>query len=376
MKFNRGWLVHDWDNRDPSSKLEDIDCGGYLEALSSLSDNHRQLLQDNSMHINLTDMEDSYRVSKVVKMREAEYLQGSAQYFVLDSEGKRIPIDEDEWEKLTGGNPNPEDVYNHPDAELQGIEEWTTPRDTWDILFDATPFIQASRQLLEDEVWQTKPGKQKLQDLEDLSNGVTIVVQHDNYSRKFQGGIYSADWFPYPADKRLRSCRALGIAERIKHGLTRGQLAHLLRDQIDTTASDAVAIRKAALQLPLGKERAMRLQRAEEIRLSAPSLSDRNKSGTITPSEKRRLWDIWRDKELADKGTVELTHWQYAKALKAKLLKQGMSSLQANERVKECVCRLFKQEVRALDLPTKEVDVEDLLSWMREAPLPEENYND
>lgn len=372
---NKGWMTHEWDARDPNNALQDIDTGRYLNALSELPNNIKQMMYDGNMHITVDEVEGHWRIVKIVKKREPEYLTGSNNFFILDTDGNRIPVDEEEWDRLTGGHRNPEDVYEYEGVQLQGLEEHSTPMDVWDILFDATAYINQIRNL-QNITWM--PPYQKLVEIK----------------KSQKEDIYSADWFPYSQDKRIHSERARKIAKQIlAGGISRGQLASMLRVSQDHRVTAASKMKAQGLKMPLGKERAQLLLKAESIKEDIRRSPHRAPEG-IPAADKAKLWSIWRDYEMFTKGSVILTSWQFEKMYRAKLARYGIRGKEAQQLVKDRMTKLYKAQPTLkdppvtitsetanlpdwmLEIPEEEVEQEEYefspVDWMDEIPLPDE----
>lgn len=344
------WLTQEFDSRDPKNDLQDIDTGKFLQALQTVPGYIRSMLEDNSMHVELDEVDGHWRIVKIVKQREAAYLQGSEQYFVYDDEGKRIPLSEEEYDQMLGINHNPEDVYNYPGIDFTTLDsEQTTPMDKWDIIFDATEFIrEASRAI-------------------DLHNSGVYKLEPGVLEKMADETIYSADWFPYPVDKRL-TARAKKVAEEIKQrGMTRQQLAAALRTPEDQRVNIANDLQKRANSLPLGPQRAQLMKKAQLLKSFA--MKDKL-AGKFEPkfssSEKRQLWDIWRDEELKRNGKVSLMSWQFERAYKAKLrhqISQGTISIsEARQMLSERMKSLYDSRVQ-----NQLEESPEMPEWLREA---------
>lgn len=359
------WLVSDWDNRDPQDDLHNIDDGKYFEGLSRLRDSHRQMLEDSEMRIELKEIDGKYYVTKIVKKREPEYLQTTKSFFVLDKEGKRVYIDEEEWERITGGTHNPEDVYNVDDVEFVGLEEHTAPMDVWDVIFDATQYITEAQQFIQaynEGRIELSPGETPIQRLQEMQDEL----------------IYSADWFPYPVDKRLKNPVALQIAAEIDKGLSRGQLAYRLRRlrrnrSNDTQREDIEKMIKYADKLPPGPERAYVRKQAQRLKEQMyTNNSEQHYEPTLSNSDRRKLWDMWRERELRVNGKCMLTSWQFEALYRVKLQRLGVDRDTANSMVAEAMERVYKKRPKNIQARQNRPSVpSELPEWLTDVPTPE-----
>lgn len=348
------WLVSEFDHRDPDNKLTDIDTGRYLEALGELPDSIRQMMQDGDLHVDVQEIDGHWRVTKIVKKREPEYLQGSDQYFITDDEGRRIPVSEDELDQMLGIQHDPEDLFNREEIERHPFEHaHTCPRDVWDVIFDASDHVKHCQRLIEDDDWQAQPLWRKKADI----------------AQSEQENLYSADWFYYPVDKRLRTQRAREIAKCIEQGVSKRQLSSLLGPKsTDKRPEIAKSLRVKASKMRHGKQKAAILVRAQKI--VDQYISDRRHGRTRTPissSERKRLWELWREREMRVNGSVQLTHWQFKAAYQHKLNRQvsrgEITREEASERLSERLRSLYRAEGRFQPKTSHETP-----SWLRDVP--------
>jgi hypothetical protein len=374
--MNGHWLVSDFDHRDPQDDLHDIDTGKYLGALQELSGGIRQMLQESDMHCEVREVEGAYRIVKIVKKREAAYLQGSDHYFVYDHEGKRIPLTEEEYNKLLGLTGDPEDVFNASEVDLQTIgSEHTAPMDVWDVIYDATEFLAESNRLMKTVQWERMDKKTRIATIAHMAEKL----------------IYSADYFPYPQDKRIHGKRAREIAEMIKTGnLSKLQMCQLLGDKVKDKRPEMVKeFRTRATKMPKGKEKAQLLIRANKM-VESYCKDRRNYKGptweTIGDSDRSKLWELWRRRCIELTGSVALMPWQFEKAFRFKLQRQVLKGLttkeEADQKLAERMEALFGDKNRKnrnigheiLDLHQKPA----LPEWLANAPEipaePEEGY--
>jgi len=358
------WLQSELEHRDPKDKLHDIETGAYMYEMSTLPANLIQMMEDGNMHAELRLVNDRYRVVKIVKKREPEFLQGTERHFIFNSEGKRIPLTEEEFDVLLKMESNPEDLYNTEDIDLQTLDsEHVAPMDRWDVIFDATDYIQQCERLINNDRWQAQPIKQKIQDLEDLKSR-----------------IYSADWFPYPADKRVQDPRAKKIAARIAEGMTKRQLGAAIGPRVvDKRPDIASDLRREAAKKQSGREKAQLLTRAQSI-LDSVYKDRRNGKGMNEPigsSDRAKLWSLWREAEMRNTGEVQLMSWQFEKALRHKLdiqvQKEEMTLDQATVHLKDRMASLFNlgNIARCVE---HQIEAEMLPDWIliNDAPIPDE----
>lgn len=322
------WLVSEFDHRDPKNDLTDIDTGKYLQALSTLPNSIRQMMEDSDMHVELELIDGQYRIVHIVKRRNAEYLQGTEHFFIFDKDGKRMSLTEDQYNDLLGLKKNPLDVLNTSEVELSSLDsENSPPMDAWDVIFSAKEYLN--------NLWKLSANatEEEVQKLQDES-------------------IYSADWFPCNRDKRLRSKKALELVALIQKGrVTQFELARTLaeltRNPLQEKQDRALQMRQVALQMPLGKERAVLLKRAGDLLqevFRAPNIQAK-----ISNGEKNRLWEIWRDQQAIQRKTIKLKDWQVKQARVrsqlAKLIREGVITLQDAERQAFVLGRSNKEPV-------------------------------
>jgi hypothetical protein len=341
VKANKNWLCSDWDHRDPRDGLSDIDTGKYLSELSKLPQNTLQLLEDSNMHIELREVDNRYQVVKITKKRESEYMQSKDRFFIFNDDGKRIPLTEEQFDRYLGIQHNPEDLYEFEDVQLETLgSEATPPLDAWDIIFDATEYLTMANNFIRQ--WNN-----------NTAENVNDPVKHlEQLADEF---IYSADWFPYSSDKRLKGARAKQIAAKILSGkiTTKQHLgAEIGSRVIDTRPQKVKEMRAQALKMPLGKPRAKILIYAQKI-MDNVHKDRKNDKGrhidTINDSDRRILWDMWRNERLKRDGSVQLQSWQFEKMYRAKLEKQvikgQITKEQADTLLVQHMSKLFDKRV-------------------------------
>lgn len=346
------WLTHDFDSREPKNDLQDIDTGKYLHALATLPQSVRSLLQDNDLRCEVDEIDGSWKVVKIVKKREAEFLQGTDKYFVYDDEGNRIPLSEEEYDAHLGIIHNPNDIYNCEDVSLESLEQvHMCPRDVWDVVFDATEYVREARRLIA----LHKEGAYKLGkgELEWLASEL----------------IYSADFFKYHAYHAPLGTRAQKVAKRIEAGMTKQELgAAIAPPKKDQRLEQATKLEEQAAKLRPCKQRATLMLRAQKMREC--SMRDRMAGKFVdnfSRSERNKLWAMWREREMEVNGTVELKSWQFRTAYSAKLSRQVHQGLltteEADQKLSERMEALYGQTGK---LSTKAAPA--LPQWLRDAP--------
>lgn len=323
------WLVDSWDHRDPQDDLHDIDCGRYLQALHTLPQSLRQLLEDNSLYIELQEIDNKYQVTKITKKRESEFLQGTEKYFVYDDEGNRIPLSENEFDKLLNLEHDSEDLFETNEIQLETLDsEHTAPMDVWDIVFDASEYIKEAEVFV--NAWNEGRINPQL---------ITNNDPEEHLQAMQDTSIYSADWFPYAADKRIHSNRAKEIAEAIvKRDLTKAQLGAMIGPrEPDCRVRAAQAMKIKAKKLKPGKEKADLLIKAQKLLLQ--TAKDFRKKQlpcypTISNSDKNKLWTLWKEKEILLHKETKLISWQFERWYKQKLQLELQSQV---EEIQQCL---------------------------------------
>jgi hypothetical protein len=313
--MSRGHVLgSDWAHRDARDDYHNIDDGKFLSTLQQLPSSIRQLLQDSDMRVELREIDGKYRIVKIVKKREQAYLQGTTSFFVYDKDGKRIPLSEEEFNHLLGMEGNPDDVFNRQDVDLQTLDsEHIAPLDCWDVIYDATEFAVSAERMVDNEKWQTLPNTQKKAQLDQLADAL----------------IYSADYFPYPADKNLHSPRAKSIAKNIREGMTKQQLGALLGSrEVDKRPEIIQDLRRKAQLISAGPEKAKILVRARTM-MEQLVQQRKNYKGPIKDpicdSDRSKLWAMWRDQQIKNTGSVPLMPWQFEKAYRFKLQRRVLA---------------------------------------------------
>lgn len=369
MSHQTGWLLNDFDARDPKDALHDIETGAWMDALGTVSPLIRMLMQDSDFRVEVQqDEHDVYFITKIVKKRNPEYVKGTPIYWVHDNEGNRIPLEEEEYDKLLSIKHDPEDVYEAEGLDLTTLETDTTaPMDPWDVIWDSTDVLSATEKLKNTYIWDELSQEQQDQELEWLRDGM-----HPEYPDVKE---YSANYFYTHTDKRGISPKAAQIAKDIKEtGLSRGQLARVLSEpgKVDLRPEKAQRCRADAAKLPAGKEKARLLLQAQAMmkcyfRSQKAMRLKKQQSSTISASDKRVLWAIWRDQELRVHGKVELTQWQYERGLYANLRRSGVDHDAARDRVRAAVKKLYNSDRigRLVPYEAKKLTETNRPAWLR-----------
>jgi hypothetical protein len=358
------WLVSDFDHRDPKDDFHDIDCGRFMDALHNLPGNTRISVQEGDMRIELREIGDRYIVSRVVKKREPEALQGNEHYFVFDKQGRRVRLTEDEYNQLLSIRQNPDDLYNRKDLDLESLNsEHCPPRDVWDMVYNANAYLSITEKLLANDEWQQLPLEVKTQELMSIADGT--------HPKFVNCGIYSAKWYPYPADKRIHTRRAREIADVIQNrNITRWELMKLIGTKSEDLRMEKYRALKAEAQaMPPGRQRAHKMFCAQQclsdyLRYNETQLA---KNQEIPKSDQRKLWDLWTSKHLQQGGKVKLPAWTFEKMLRAKLTREGVPVEEREQRIK---LRLFQHYQRAPmnELPcTRTMREQELPVWLQNA---------
>jgi hypothetical protein len=337
-------LPSDLEHRDPKTDLLDVEGGRYLDALLTLPQHIRAMYQDNEMHITL---DKNNRVVKIIKKRDPEFLDGHVSHIWVNAEGQRLNLSEAQMDEMCGIIHDPEDVYNQQDVEMVGlesitnseddedfdtdpiqgevVEEYMPPMDRWDVIFDASAYLQHVERLFalasfmdhiqeylysgpryhyvdrdgcEQYVNYFKlPLGEKIQVMNNLAtekDGISFIIGKktfleaitfrkmdqadrskylDDLSDGKVGGcedaaIYSADFFPCVVDKRVRSSKAKDILAADMSGLTKQNIAALCDQGVDKRVNMARVLTAKATSLPLGKEKGKTILRAQSMKQS------------------------------------------------------------------------------------------------------------
>lgn len=210
------WLTSDWDYRDNQNDLVDPDAG-FIEINQRL----RGDLESFDMRLSTEQMGDFHEISSISVRRDPECITGEYQYKVIAPDGSQIRLTDEEADKLIGIQSNPEDMYNA--CEKVCLEsEYSAPLEKWDLTYSAIDYISEARKLLKNNAFQAMSSDQKRESLKKLGDKL----------------IYSATWYPSPADKRIHDPRARQILELIKEKrISKGRLYRLIDDASENTTA-------------------------------------------------------------------------------------------------------------------------------------------
>ena len=364
QRVNGHFLCSEWDHREPSCDIKDVETGKYLSALQDLPNSIRQLLEDSEMFCEVDDVEGSYHVTKIIRKRPAEYLTGEEHYFIFDKDGRRIPLTEEQFSELLGMKSSEDDVLNLDGEMLEGLNsEYTCPLDKHDVIVDYTEYVRKARAILSGE-WP----------YQNISNGKKRELLHEA-----EDLIYSADWFPYPQDKRLHSSHARKVASLIEsRNLSKQQLGALLGPKDpDTRMAEVKKMRAIAAKMKSSPGKAKLLGRAQSIFDQMTKQRKAKKTAEtalVDATDRSKLWAMWRERKALIEGQVELMSWQFQKAYRAKLDKLVSQSLitkeEASERLTERTKALYGEgispvKVERTKAPLLSVQKPD---WLENAP--------
>jgi hypothetical protein len=325
------WLVDEWNHRDPQDLLHDIDCGRYLQELHRLPQSLRQLLENNDLYVELREIDNKYKVVKIIKKREAEFLQGTERYFVYDNKGQHIVLSEDEFDELLNIQHNPEELFEQEDIEFQTLNsEYTAPMDVWDLVFDASEYVKEAEKFV--TAWNE----------DRLSSSLIHFQSPEKHLKEMQEtGIYSADWFPYAADKKLHSNKAKRIAKAIlDKDLTKAQLGAMIGPkEPDTRVRAAQTMKNKAKYLKKGKEKGELLVKAQKLLLQVSEEYRKGKQVSLEPpisnSDRNKLWSLWKEKTIETQGKIQLMPWQFERWYKIKLQRETEPKFKSIEQLEK-----------------------------------------
>jgi hypothetical protein len=278
-------------------------------------------MQDSDVHIQVMEIGSRTVISKIVQKRDPEYLQGTDQYFGVTPSGERFPLTEEQHDLICGISRNPEDVYECDGIELVGLEAITgehfVPRDTWDIIYDATDYLRAAKRLTQGENAGGINGQTFLQ-MSSQRRAEVLQKLADHGSCR----IYSAKWFPRKADKRIKTVRAKRIEALLKERtIPRSEMARLIgRPYFDDRDKRPGLIRELtgkAEKMTPGPDRARVMRRAQSLKQSV-RIDRQRAEPPVMGGEKERLWSLWMDSQMREHGSVKLMPWQFEAAMRAK----------------------------------------------------------
>lgn len=392
--FQHGTLPSEL-HADPEDDINDISGGKFLEAIDQLSFSARTLLESEGIHITITEFLDHQIISKIVMRRDAEFAIGKEKFFAVSTDGRRVPMTEEEWDKYTGGDINQEDIYNQTDIEFVRLEgEYSAPMDKWDLVFDATRYIQHVKNLnkqlekLEDaelEILDTKDASKSRNDIictraayfvnkdpnippDTLLRKVKFSINGLIKSTKFKikaapklvdSLVYSSNWFPYKQDKSLLTKKAREIIQTIKDSnLSKKGVGEMIDNSFDNRSMIAQQLRKRAAKMKPGKHKARMLIKAQSMLQSRSNdmitrkITDDGKQVLVTINQQpsqipqsniTRIWEAWHRRRIELNGENQLTSWQFRRHLNKKYMPQ------LSERLKEQLDKeeISKEEARA-----------------------------
>tara|TARA_Y100000310_G_scaffold345609_1_gene467264 strand:- start:5738 stop:7210 length:1473 start_codon:yes stop_codon:yes gene_type:complete len=419
-RFNHGHLGSDLEHRDPTDDLHNIEDGKYLAALDALPQHLQDMWMDTDVHVEFVETDAGhYQILKIVRKREPAFVQSKETFWGMTADGKRCPLTEEEFDKLTGGHENPDDVYHHEDTELVCVDSaFVAPMDPWDVVFDATVFWQHIQSLRRRKVeldeagellrgpredWKTSDllmerlkglkGKEStyksqlvayVKSLEraykmDVAN---IYDRKDSHGNTIPGAIttmiYSADWFPYPADKRVHTARARDIITRIRRSdFTKQQVGKMINRQVDRRPGIIQELKAKALRMPLGNKRATLLKRAQLIQ-GVLGKARFKRDDNIPQSDTRKVWEAWQRRQLEVHGHASSPPWEYRRFFSHKYRREiealnldkddkKRAEATATRKLQDNMARLFGDR-RHVSLPDAPNDMEtNPPAWLPES---------
>lgn len=372
--FHHSHLESELEHREPQNDLNNIEDGKFLEALDDLPPNLRMMYASTDMHVEVEETESGYhQILKIVKKREAAFTRGKETFWGITADGTRCPLSEEEWDRLVRNKQNPNDVYNRDDVEfVQAEQDYNAPMDPWDVVFDATQFNQYLKSLrqrkkelddaldlldLPSEDWFKSeilrkeiqvagkiPSASWLKDriryriMKWKAEVSLIPDKHDEENQLVPGTmsdmIYSADWFPYPPDKRVHNTRAREIIQKINTSdLTKRQVGQMIGRTVDKRPQIAKELRMRANRLPRGKEKGRLLIKAQQMEREA-SAAKMKRRANLDKSDVRKIWEAWQRRYAELHGDVPAPVWQYRRTLSAKLKKKVLAGEMSQEEAK------------------------------------------
>lgn len=386
--FQHGCLSSELGNSDDVDDLHDIQTGRFLQAIGTLSHSIRSYYEAEQSRVKTIEFMGRRIISKIVVRRNSEFIQGQDRYFGISADGKRVPMSEEEWEAYTGGTTNEEDVYEHGDTEFITLDrDYSAPMDRWDVLFDATEYINYVKNLqkqldkLEDaqlELLDTTNPRKSKNDI--IISRAEFFVQKEanippkalldkvNYSirglikqtrtnlrdapKRVNELTYSSNWFPQKQDKRLFSKKAQDIIDVINTSdLSKLEVGRMIGNPLDRRPELVQQFRKQAEKTKPGRKKGqllIRAQRVAESRMNDMvhrSITEDGKGILVTiqkqetqipQSDMTRIWEAWHRRCIELYGENKLTSWKFKQHLNRKYMPQ------LSERLKE---QLDKKEI-------------------------------
>ncbi len=371
-------LPSDYD-RTPASPLQDIDTGRNVDAVQALNGLTRMDYQTEGDFITLSPEGD---VLRIIRKRDPEKVDGSFSEFTYNSDGKRVPLTEDNaWsDESIGLVGDIEDVYNRDDIEFVScydqavipeeisneigyedellldsdgdtldeqivIEEYVSPRDKYDCIYDATryynwrkrfielyDFMKDTRGELPSSYWNMNVD-QKVDYLNTIFKGDWVITKtqfksviavmgmspsaRENYfEKKMDELIYSAPIFFPEQDKRVR---LPAIKNAMKHTLS-GKEIFALGNKTNTLLPTIKQRYNDALHMPLGKDRVVELHRVYDMLAYNYKTMKKSRDITIAPQCKAVLWEVKRAQEIEEKGCAAMPLYLFRRAMEKKYL--------------------------------------------------------
>lgn len=233
-------LADELDHRTFETEID----GGFAW-LDEVSQNIRMLAEDSNNRIDV----EKNRIVKVVRKRDPEYLQGEEQQFGTTADGKRVPLSDD--------------VYDNEEVELVSIDsEWLPAKDKWDLIFDATPFLQ------------------KVEMMRERFNKMEVSKRNWVLNKMSEDLVYSSDWFP--TKRKIVPMRAdiKALLNLVRKGkITRAGVFAFCNPITEKKLANAQRIYLKAKRMPMSRGKANTLQQARKVKLSA-----------ITEMKKKSRW--------------------------------------------------------------------------------------
>lgn len=351
------WLVSELDYRDGTNPLNDISTGAYLGEMERLSQSHRQLREDSDMHVELDLIGDFYQVVKCVRKRPAERMNGEESYFYYDREGKKIPVSEEEFDRLIGIHRNKEDILEQEENEVMSLDsQHDAPLDKWDIVFDLTEVIKEQRKF----VAICEKSEKKID---------------PNWARKLlqgmaEAGTYSANWYPYPKLNKLSHYAKQVVKKIEENDLSHDDMMIALGYKFtDKRNKQLELLQKKFDKMPLGKEKAKLAMNIQRLKKDVFKANQTN-NVMITQNERNTLWSIWRENQIKRHGKVKMTKWHFENALKTKLIKEisaGRITVQEAEmKLSKAIEQNFGKKDKA-KIENKKETIKDYPEWIEKA---------
>lgn len=324
-----GWLTSDFDNRDPRDDLSDVEGIKSLEAQQDLPQHIREMWESTDHRVQVDEMNDRYRITKIVTKRDPEHSESQESYHCYNKAGKRIPLTEKEYDELLGISHSLDDMYEalvssvwtedeedvqQEELELESLESsHNAPMDRYDLTFDATEAIREAKRSI--EFWNEGSLQVFFDNKEHFLSHIQQIVDSS----------YSANWYPARQDKRVHGKRAKSIIKRIECGeLSDGRAVATAIGQKEEDMRPIIArnLKKQAMNLPNGPQKVKLMKKAQFIMNCA--LEDKRKhkkdKEVIRGAEREKIWSTFNRKAKLDNGEeLKLTSWQYQRIIGRRL---------------------------------------------------------